>query len=412
MKQRLRPGMIAVPAAALICALANREGASLALAAAALCGIVLSLGAGGALRRASGKLTSRQRFLGAGICALCMAAFGAIAGQALAWPLFDGLSGIAAGRLKDLGLANANGQPLAAAWAKLLDAAEEGGQTAPDIAVLRAWLGAGAGFAAGQCVWAMLEGQGSAKLAHAFDAVTFAALTCALLADGSAESALACATGALLVGLIAIFAIELRSKGEHPRPSAAPLREIPAALARQLLYPALAALLIALQTGLLEKPMGHALLIALLAGWTAVEFLRPAYRMERESSLTLRITATYSALIVSIITLLWNILNPVSHITDGIACAACLAAGCLLALSAVWEWRTVFAEVLLLAAAFGTSAAVGFDLVPAGLPAFIAGIPPLAASLLAAILASHGLPRRIHALRAQRRMHRAKRTDR
>ncbi len=205
MKQRLRPGMIAVPAAALICALANRGGASLALAAAALCGIVLSLGAGGALRRASGKLTSRQRFLGAGICALCMAAFGAIAGQALAWPLFDGLSGIAAGRLKDLGLANANGQPLAAAWAKLLDAAEEGGQTAPDIAVLRAWLGAGAGFAAGQCVWAMLEGQGSAKLAHAFDAVTFAALTCALLADGSAESALACATGALLVGLIAIF---------------------------------------------------------------------------------------------------------------------------------------------------------------------------------------------------------------
>ena len=281
-----------------------------------------------------------------------------------------------------------------------------------DIAVLRAWLGAGAGFAAGQCVWAMLEGQGSAKLAHAFDAVTFAALTCALLADGSAESALACATGALLVGLIAIFAIELRSKGERPRRSAAPLREIPAALARQLLYPALAALLIALQTGFLEKPMGHALLIALLAGWTAVEFLRPAYRMERESSLTLRIAATYSALIVSIITLLWNILNPVSHITDGIACAACLAAGCLLALSAVWEWRTVFAEVFLLAAAFGTSAAVGFDLVPAGLPAFIAGIPPLAASLLAAILASHGLPRRIHALRAQRRMHRAKRADR
>src|SRR5699024_957198 len=142
-------------------------------------------------RRASGKLTSRQRFLGAGICALCMAAFGAIAGQALAWPLFDILSS----------LANANGQPLAAAWAKLLGVAEEGGQMAPDIAVLRAWLGAGAGLAAGQCVWAMLEGRGSAKLAHAFDAVTFAALTCALLADGSAESALACATGALLVGL-------------------------------------------------------------------------------------------------------------------------------------------------------------------------------------------------------------------
>lgn len=402
MKQRLRPGMIAVPAAALICALANREGASLALAAAALCGIVLSLGAGGALRRASGKLTSRQRFLGAGICALCMAAFGAIAGQALAWPLFDILSS----------LANANGHPLAAAWAKLLSVAEEGGQMAPDITVLRAWLGAGAGFSAGQCVWAMLEGRGSAKLAHAFDAVTFAALTCALLADGSAESALACATGALLVGLIAIFAIELRSKGERPRPSAAPLREIPAALARQLLYPALAALLIALQTGFLEKPMGHALLIALLAGWTAVEFLRPAYRMERESSLTLRIAATYSALIVSIITLLWNILNPAPRVADGIACAACLVAGCLLALSAVWEWRTVFAAVLLLAAAFGTSAAVGFDLVPAGLPAFIAGIPPLAASLLAAILASHGLPRRIHALRAQRRMHRAKRADR
>lgn len=402
MKQRLRPGMIAVPAAALICALANREGASLALAAAALCGIVLSLGAGGALRRASGKLTSRQRFLGAGICALCMAAFGAIAGQALAWPLFDILSS----------LANADGQPLAAAWAKLLGAAEEGGQMVLDIAVLRAWLGAGAGFAAGQCVWAMLEGRGSAKLAHAFDAVTFAALTCALLADGSAKSALACATGALLVGLIAIFAIELRSKGEHPRPSAAPLREIPAALARQLLYPALAALLIALQTGFLEKPMGHALLIALLAGWTAVEFLRPAYRMERESSLTLRIAATYSALIVSIITLLWNILNPAPRAADGIACAACLAAGCLLALSAVWEWRTVFAEVLLLAAAFGTSAAVGFDLVPAGLPAFIARIPPLAASLLAAILASHGLPRRIHALRAQRRMQRAKRAAR
>lgn len=402
MKQRLHPGMIAVPAAALICALANRGGASLALAAAALCGIVLSLGAGGALHRASGKLTSRQRFLGAGICALCMAAFGAIAGQALAWPLFDILSS----------LANANGQPLAAAWAKLLSVAEEGGQMAPDIAVLRAWLGAGVGLAAGQCVWAMLEGRGSAKLAHAFDAVTFAALTCALLADGSAESALACATGALLVGLIAIFAIELRSKGERPRPSAAPLREIPAALARQLLYPALAALLIALQTGFLEKPMGHALLIALLAGWTAVEFLRPAYRMERESSLTLRIAATYSALIVSIITLLWNILNPVSHITDGIAYAACLAAGCLLALSAVWEWRTVFAEVLLLAAAFGTSAAVGFDLVPAGLPAFIAEIPLLAASLFAAILASHGLPRRIHALRAQRRMQRAKRADR
>ena len=402
MKQRLRPGMIAVPAAALICALANREGASLALAAAALCGIVLSLGAGGALRRASGKLTSRQRFLGAGICALCMAAFGTIAGQALAWPLFDILSS----------LANADGQPLAAAWAKLLGAAEEGGQMAPDIAVLRAWLGAGAGLAAGQCVWAMLEGRGSAKLAHAFDAVTFAALTCALLADGSAKSALACATGALLVGLIAIFAIELRSKGERPRPSAAPLREIPAALTRQLLYPALAALLVALQTGFLEKPMGHALLIALLAGWTAVEFLRPAYRMERESSLTLRIAATYSALIVSIITLLWNILNPASRAADGIACAACLAAGCLLALSAGWEWRTVFAEVLLLAAAFGTSAAVGFDLVPARLPAFIAEIPLLAASLLAAILASHGLPRRIHALRAQRRMHRAKRADR
>lgn len=405
MKQRLRPGMIAVPAAALICALANREGASLALTAAALCGIVLSLGAGGALRRASGKLTSRQRFLGAGICALCMAAFGAIAGQALAWPLFNDLSGLA-------NVENANGQPLAAAWTKLLGAAEEGGQTAPDIAVLRAWLGAGAGFAAGQCVWAMLEGRGSAKLAHAFDAVTFAALTCALLADGSAESALACATGALLVGLIAIFAIELRSKGGRPRPSAAPLREIPAALARQLLYPVLAALLIALQTGFLEKPMGHALLIALLAGWTAVEFLRPAYRMERESSLTLRITATYSTLIVSIITLLWNILNPASRAADGIACAACLGAGCLLALSAGWEWRTVFAEVLLLAAAFGTSAAVGFDLVPAGLPAFIAEIPPLAASFFAAILASYGLPRRIHALRAQRRMQRAKRADR
>ncbi len=105
-------------------------------------------------------------------------------------------------------------------------------------------------------------------------------------------------------------------------------------------------------------------------------------------------------------------MNPVSHITDGIAYAACLAAGCLLALSAVWEWRTVFAEVLLLAAAFGTSAAVGFDLVPAGLPAFIAEIPLLAASLFAAILASHGLPRRIHALRAQRRMQRAKRADR
>ena len=218
MKQRLRPGMIAVPAAALICALANREGASLALAAAALCGIVLSLGAGGALRRASGKLTSRQRFLGAGICALCMAAFGAIAGQALAWPLFDGLSGIAAGRLKDLGLANANGQPLAAAWAKLLSVAEEGGQMAPDIAVLRAWLGAGAGLAAGQCVWAMLEGQGSAKLAHAFDAVTFAALTCALLADGSAKSALACATGALLVGLIASNCVPKASvPGQAPR---------------------------------------------------------------------------------------------------------------------------------------------------------------------------------------------------
>lgn len=405
MKQRLRPGMIAVPAAALICALANREGASLALTAAALCGIVLSLGAGGALRRASGKLTSRQRFLGAGICALCMAAFGAIAGQALAWPLFNDLSGLA-------NVENANGQPLAAAWTKLLGAAEEGGQTAPDIAVLRAWLGAGAGLAAGQCVWAMLEGRGSAKLAHAFDAVTFAALTCALLADGSAESALACATGALLVGLIAIFAIELRSKGGRPRPSAAPLREIPAALARQLLYPVLAALLIALQTGFLEKPMGHALLIALLAGWTAVEFLRPAYRMERESSLTLRIAATYSALIVSIITLLWNILNPASRAANGIACAACLAAGCLLALSAGWEWRTVFAEVLLLAAAFGTSAAVGFDLVPAGLPAFIAEIPPLAASLFAAILASYGLPRRIHALRAQRRMQRAKRAAR
>lgn len=405
MKQRLRPGMIAVPAAALICALANREGASLALAAAALCGIVLSLGAGGALRRASGKLTSRQRFLGAGICALCMAAFGAIAGQALAWPLFNGLSGIA-------NVENANGQPLAAAWVKLLGAAEEGGQTAPDIAVLRAWLGAGAGFAAGQCVWAMLEGRGSAKLAHAFDAVTLAALTCALLADGSAKSALACGTSALFVGLIAIFAIELRSKGERPRRSAAPLREIPAALARQLLYPALAALLIALQTGFLEKPMGHALLIALLAGWTAVEFLRPAYRMERESCLTLRIAATYSTLIVSIITLLWNILNPASRAADGIACAACLAAGCLLALSAGWEWRTVFAEVLLLAAAFGTSAAVGFDLVPAGLPAFIAEIPPLAASLFAAILASHGLPHRIHALRAQRRMQRAKRADR
>lgn len=158
MKQRLRPGMIAVPAAALICALANREGASLALAAAALCGIVLSLGAGGALRRASGKLTSRQRFLGAGICALCMAAFGAIAGQALAWPLFNDLSGLA-------NVENANGQPLAAAWTKLLGAAEEGGQTAPDITVLRAWLGAGAGLAAGQCVWAMLEGRGSAKLA-------------------------------------------------------------------------------------------------------------------------------------------------------------------------------------------------------------------------------------------------------
>lgn len=405
MKQRLRPGMIAVPAAALICALANREGASLALTAAALCGIVLSLGAGGALRRASGKLTSRQRFLGAGICALCMAAFGAIAGQALAWPLFNDLSGIA-------NVENANGHPRAAAWTKLLGAAEEGGQTVPDIAVLRAWLGAGAGFAAGQCVWAMLEGRGSAKLAHAFDAVTLAALTCALLADGSAESALACATGALLVGLIAIFAIELRSKGGRPRPSAAPLREIPAALARQLLYPVLAALLIALQTGFLEKPMGHALLIALLAGWTAVEFLRPAYRMERESSLTLRITATYSTLIVSIITLLWNILNPASRAADGIACAACLAAGCLLALSADWEWRTVFAEVLLLAAAFGTSAAVGFDLVPAGLPAFIAEIPPLAASFFAAILASYGLPRRIHALRAQRRMQRAKRADR
>lgn len=405
MKQRLRPGMIAVPAAALICALANREGASLALTAAALCGIVLSLGAGGALRRASGKLTSRQRFLGAGICALCMAAFGAIAGQALAWPLFNDLSGIA-------NVENANGHPRAAAWTKLLGAAEEGGQTVPDIAVLRAWLGAGAGFAAGQCVWAMLEGRGSAKLAHAFDAVTLAALTCALLADGSAESALACATGALLVGLIAIFAIELRSKGGRPRPSAAPLREIPAALARQLLYPVLAALLIALQTGFLEKPMGHALLIALLAGWTAVEFLRPAYRMERESSLTLRITATYSTLIVSIITLLWNILNPASRAADGIACAACLAAGCLLALSAGWEWRTVFAEVLLLAAAFGTSAAVGFDLVPAGLPAFIAEIPPLAASFFAAILASYGLPRRIHALRAQRRMQRAKRADR
>lgn len=405
MKQRLRPGMIAVPAAALICALANREGASLALTAAALCGIVLSLGAGGALRRASGKLTSRQRFLGAGICALCMAAFGAIAGQALAWPLFNDLSGLA-------NVENANGQPLAAAWTKLLGAAEEGGQTAPDITVLRAWLGAGAGLAAGQCVWAMLEGRGSAKLAHAFDAVTLAALTCALLADGSAKSALACATGALLVGLIAIFAIELRSKGERPRPSAAPLREIPAALARQLLYPVLAALLIALQTGFLEKPMGHALLIALLAGWTAVEFLRPAYRMERESSLTLRIAATYSALIVSIITLLWNILNPASRAANGIACAACLAAGCLLALSGGWEWRTVFAEVLLLAAAFGTSAAVGFDLVPAGLAAFIAEIPPLAASFFAAILASYGLPRRIHALRAQRRMQRAKRAAR
>lgn len=391
MKRHIQPGFAALPAAALAAALAGAEGVALALAASFALAQLCALGAANALRRASGKLVSRQRLEGAAACALGMAALGAIAGQALARPL--------AGWLAD---ARALLEGSGSAAPILAEALDNCLGAAGGLDRLHAWLGAGAAVVAGQCAFAALDAMGKPAAARLLDAMLCAALAAAWGFGAEPPLALVGALGAVLAIVAVRLTFRTLVKNREASLSAAPLREIPLALAQGLLFPALAAAWIAAA----PQGLNRASLAALLAGWTALELLRPPFRRDVEESLPLRLLATIFTLLVAISALFWQIFLPDSaDAALPAAQAVALGAGCLLALGADAHPRTAAAALLLTAASFGAAALQWRS--PA--PEFAAPAALAAAALLALALSAHGALRRLHVLRAQRRMARARR---
>ena len=364
--KRTTLGAFGVPAGLLAAALGGAGNAAIALA----CGIAWmtawSLAAHDALARALGRLTRPDRAAGAALCALAMAAAGGAAG------LFAGC----------------------AIAARLPICLPQGGGIAE-------WLAAALCAQFYRVAWAASGARRRPWSLRALDIAVGAGVAAALYNGSATAAALAAAVGA-----VALFAWTAAAKSGVAR-SAVPLREVPAALLRELPYPLLCAAIVGFLTSWTFSVDGASIQAAVLAGWLALELGRTAYRRDDRADLPLRLAAGAWALAAAAAALACAQLEWHAADVQAIAAMLMLASGCALCRDAAVAPRTVAAAILLFLAAL-LAALPGIPALPrpASLPPLLLAASPLLFALAALVLLFAGVPRALRARRARKAMRR------
>lgn len=163
--------------------------------------------------------------------------------------------------------------------------------------------------------------------------------------ESSAELG-ATALSALISGGIALaFA-----RREQPGFSWALVKQIPAALARLLVYPALCLGLLRLNAVGQRLPVGRAAILAGLAGLILLELTKSTFRRDRNESAGLKVGIATIPLLFGCGAVLWSLYDWSSSVltAESLLLVACAAA---LLLYAPWDWDSIAAEIVLLAAA-------------------------------------------------------------
>lgn len=203
----------------------------------------------------------------------------------------------------------------------------------------------GAVLTAIRCVEELFLSQGDLTSARLTDALTFIALTAGLLIPGDKPLYCLAGTGATLA-LSGIIAAGF-SRRELPRPNLANLREIPAALLRTALYPALCAGML-----VFSPTDWHptAVVSGFLAGQILTESAKSTFRRDKFESAGLKIGVSVGILLstaaLAALGCIWYDL-PLHQIPAMLL----LAAAAALLLYGPFDWETIAAAIVSLAAA-------------------------------------------------------------
>lgn len=199
-------------------------------------------------------------------------------------------------------------------------------------------------LAAVRCTEELFASQGDLTSARVTDALSFIALSAALLIPG--DTPLYCciaAGGTLIVGgtIAAGF-----SRRELPQLNGAIFREIPFALLRTVLYPAL--FLDAVWMLKLDAS-DPAILCGFFAGLMLIELAKTAARRGKEESAGLKIGVSVGILLISLAVFALGCYWYGADLPMGVA-ALLLAAACALVMYAPVDWETIAAIVVMIAA--------------------------------------------------------------
>lgn len=210
----------------------------------------------------------------------------------------------------------------------------------------------GAVLTAIRCVEELFASQSDMTSAALTDILTFIALTAGVLIPGDAM--LNCVIGA--GGVLAVSGLIAAgfSRREWPRPNAAIFREIPAAMLRTLLFPALFAGLTWLFGG---GGFSTALIIGYFAGLILLEACKTTFRRGKFESAGLKTGVALTVLLFALaMTALGCFWYPVS--LEHITAVVMLSAACALLMYGPLDWESLIAAAICLAGAVLTAVGI------------------------------------------------------
>jgi len=207
-----------------------------------------------------------------------------------------------------------------------------------------------------RCFEELFASQNDSTSAVLTTALTAIGMSAAILLTGNdifsghtayfaAMAAVAVISGSIALGF---------SRREWPRPNFAILREIPAAMGRLLLYPALCMGILLLNTRYgMKMPVWRGAVCGGLVGLILLELTKSTFRRTRSESAGLKVIVALSALLgtgglLALGCFYWATSFPLSQALILAACAAALL------LYAPFDWESIAATVVLLGAAVVT----------------------------------------------------------
>ena len=295
-----------VPLAGLIAVIFGQAPAAFSMVIAYLLISTLTLGAPDAFRCAAGKLMSTKKVMGSLIFAIALVVI----------VFFGGM----------LALAEIPSLPI-------------------DVESAFFYMLAGCAFTAVRCLEELFASQGDPTSARMTCLITVITLSAALLIPG--ETAIYCGLaglGWLLVG--SCLAMDFTKK-EMPQLNGAIFREIPFALLRTLLYPA-----IFFGTVWLLKldSADPALICGFFAGLILIELAKSPVRRAKDESAGLKIGVSVGVLVIGLAIFALSCFWYGAQLPLGVA-AVLLAGACALVMYAPLDWESLLAAMALLASA-------------------------------------------------------------